>query len=261
MAFLGGSYHVWSATHNYYGCFMPKVGCSSWLHYLRVMQLPETLVRQDAQNFYRAVSHDEYGLHFRNWLDKSSAEHIKAERIINNPRVFKWAIVRHPWQRLVSGFRSKYEGSCNFSRECLAQKWKVPVSRRGGVVTFHEFVRALSTVPPQHLDGHFRPAFMLCELNRIPYDFIAELNNKDDTDYISQRIGFPQSFADVERSAYSQQSYYGGRTHSVHNCTVTTVALAERIYATDAATLGFSFEDAYYSCLHHGTTSLPSTST
>lgn len=222
------------------------------------MQLPKEVMDADAKQFYLAQSHDFYGLHFRNWSHYASEEeHVTAESIIRDPAVFKWAIVRHPWARLVSGYRSKYEGSCNFDRICLRNTWKVPVDRKGGIVTFHEFVEALGTVPPASLNGHFRPAYLLCELNRIPYDFIGELKSKEDTDYISMRIGYPKTFSEVERSEYNSKSYYGGRTNQLQNCTRETVAAAERLYAGDSAILGFDFKDAYFACEEYGKSQIP----
>eukprot|EP00050_Salpingoeca_kvevrii_P020830 m.103048 g.103048 ORF g.103048 m.103048 type:complete len:300 (+) comp9040_c0_seq2:547-1446(+) len=255
-----GSYHFWSTTREYFGCLMPKVGCSSWLHYIRTQQLPPEIAEIDTSKsrIYRPISRDEHGLHFRRFhpLDAARSDGRLAAKVLRNPRMFKFAVVRHPWWRLVSAYRSKYEGACAYSRSCLRDNFQLDVNvASSDVLSFHEFVEALGRSNPLSLNPHFRPAALLCELDRIPYDFIAELMSVSDTDYVSQRLGYNTTFAEAEAKRFAMTGsdrYYGGRTHHIHNCTEQTVAIAARIYAADASLLGYSFQDAYDSCRRFG---------
>ena len=97
---------------------------------------------------YQAVSYPEHGLYFKNHYDSAANNQTgqTALRSILNGgdstsigggggggvgvgagagKSFKFAIVRHPWDRLVSSFRSKYEGQCNYSTACMESRFRV----------------------------------------------------------------------------------------------------------------------------------------
>ena len=118
---------------------------------------------------YQTVSHPEHGLYFKDQYD-SGANNLTTLRSIlssgdssagvaDGPhdsahdrrigtagggtgpgKYFKWAIVRHPWDRLVSSYRSKYEGQCNYSTACMESRFRVP-AQNASFYTFHDFVR------------------------------------------------------------------------------------------------------------------------
>ena len=93
--------------------------------------------------------------------------------------------------------RSKFEGECDSQSECLRRKYRIMVHPSITNVTFHDFVVALTEMPTAKMDAHFKPITMLCELNRIKYDFVGTLGSTEDADYISKRIGYPVSFSDT----------------------------------------------------------------
>lgn len=235
---------------------MPKVGCSNMLHYLRRMLLPPVLYEAAMRRPFSPRSFDAHGLHFRR---STPADLARFERVAGNASVFRWAVVRHPWRRLVSGFRSKYEGECNFSRRCLRETFRVPVPDDASPLSFADFVEALSTQDADRMDPHFRPQHMLCQLHRVPYDFLADLARPEHMDALSRRMGMARTFTEVESEDAAQvfgAGYYGGRTHVVHNCSARTVRLAERLYGEDARLLGYSFAEARRACATLGRTSL-----
>jgi hypothetical protein len=255
-----GAMYIWSTSQRFFGCVMPKTGSTSWLHYIRSMLLPAQILTEikRSRHIYKPVSYDQYGLHFR----KPSLKELQlSESIINDLSYFKWVVVRHPWRRLVSSFRSKYEGECKGSRHCLRETFKVPLRHTiENTVTFHEFVEALASVDPIALDKHFRPAYLLCELDRIPYNFIGDLHVARDMDYISARMGFSKNFSSVATPLAAKafgEAYYSGRTHAVHNCTAATVHIAAHLYRHDARYLGCDFAEAMASCSTHGLSAPP----
>ncbi len=205
------------------------------------------------------MSHDEYGLHFWRVTSPHPGEALASAALLNNRHVFKWAVVRHPWDRIVSAFRSKYEGQCNRNRTCFRNEFALPTLADGSdPVQFHEFMESLARLRPSKMDPHFRPAHVLCELNRVAYDYIADLTNATETAFISERLGFNRSFGEVEfeKHAHSRNlsQYYHGRTHLAHKCTQATVELAQSIYGVDAQLLGYSFAEPARCCLTHGVT-------
>jgi hypothetical protein len=221
---------------------------------------------------YRRDSYDEHGFHFRNTLFGGFAEARAAEAIINSNTTFRFAVVRHPWERLLSAYRSKYEHACKGSRMCLVSGYNMVHLDRSDPnvpVSFDEFVHALAVQNPLELDHHFRPATTLCELNRIPYDFLLELTSQDDADYLARRLSLPRAFhvvpidtalngsavynaKSIAEQQASARAYYGPQP-----CTYETVAAAELLYGADAVLLGYSFQAAYDSCTQHGLSSPP----
>eukprot|EP00911_Craspedida_sp_UC1_P002696 UC1_evm3s1979 len=252
----------------YYACLVPKAGCSSWLSYLRHMHLPHGLATEiDRRAPYSKARHTEYGLDYLDPWGPLRRQGI--ESVVNDPSVFKFAVARHPWHRVISAYRSKYEGMCNFDPDCLTRQFGLDVSGGGGdgggesggdghghnKFSFHDFVRALARAPAHALDKHFRPVHLLCELPAHPYDALVDLSNATQVDAIAANVGFRATFSEFEadkRAAYDSQSYYHGRTHRVHNCTEETVRLAEQVYAGDAALLGYSFDGPRMWCRTRG---------
>jgi hypothetical protein len=125
-------------------------------------------------------------------------------------------------------------------------------------------------MPVLELNAHFRPQALLCELTTFPYDELVELKNLTQLDLAATKSGFSKPFSQVRfmlcldvlvgiiaclqlsQPASSGKGYYGGRTSKYHVCTTATVRLAEVVYGTDAALLGYTFDDAYKSCQEHG---------
>jgi len=207
LATIRGSYHVWSPKLRYFGCLVPKAGCTSWLEYIYHMHLPADLAKTYERGLakYHSISHMEHGLHFRAMDSRQNTTAIEA--VLNDPSYFKFVVARHPWHRLLSAYRSKYEGMCKADPVCFEKHFGVPANGQDDI-TFHDFVRLLSKMPPRSLDPHFRPATLLCELTRIAYNYTGDLTNTSDNDYISARVGFPVPFSvftEEKRMQYNEE--------------------------------------------------------
>jgi hypothetical protein len=184
------TYHIFNTKKKYFACLIPKAGCSSWLDYIRKgEQLPAQKI------FYAEINYPEQNFFYR----KNKIEDLNTVvKIINDQEYFKFVIVRHPWNRLVSAYRSKFEGQCQYDHECMKEKFGVPIDMNDPEpLTFHKFVQLLMLVPSAQLDKHFRPMHYLCELNHIPYDYVADLELPEDMNFISDKLGFQVSFAGV----------------------------------------------------------------
>lgn len=250
-----GSFHVYSQSNEFYGCLVPKVGCSSWLKYLKHMLLPSHPSVSDRSDVYTRSSHPG-NIVFRSQAPDGLIEGLRA---LTHQHYTKWIVVRHPWARIISGFRSKVEGECFLRRPCVRKYYlpHLPAVPNDAVVpiTFHEFIVHLSEMPAYRYDPHFRPITLLCQLRRIAFTTIADLDSQEDMAALSVLLGFQETFPEVmkeEQERYTSSEYYQGRTHVVHNCTRETVQHAEQIYGEDAALLGFDFQDAYKNCMMYG---------
>eukprot|EP00730_Choanoeca_flexa_P020223 TRINITY_DN9888_c2_g1_i1.p1 TRINITY_DN9888_c2_g1~~TRINITY_DN9888_c2_g1_i1.p1 ORF type:complete len:292 (+),score=4.65 TRINITY_DN9888_c2_g1_i1:68-943(+) len=251
-----GSHHLWSVNRQpaFYACFSPKVACSEWLKYIHKQMLPADKVPQGLK-IYARTKFLQYNLNRRD--QSSQADYYATKAIAQDPNVYKFAVVRHPWDRLNSAFRSKYEGACNYSKACLAVEYQLEevLKYPNKLLTFHQFVAAISRTPTLKLNPHFRPQTLLCELTTFPYDALVDLKNHTQLDQASDRCGFSMRFTEMSRPASTGARYYGGRTHKEHACTAATVRLAEAVYGVDAAVLGYSFSEAYDHCREHGVSS------
>ena len=68
----------------FYACILPKVGCTSWLRFLRSLHLPPDELSAFDAHPYRRESADQHGLHFRNTLTGGPTEARAAETILNS---------------------------------------------------------------------------------------------------------------------------------------------------------------------------------
>ena len=247
----------------FYACIQPKVGCTSWLKYIRSLHLPPDVLRAFDIHPYRRESFDQHGLHFRNTQTGGPFEARSTEDVINGGDFFKFAVVRHPWDRIISAYNSKYLVACKSSRTCLRSAFsmtELDVSKPTAKVTFDEFVRSIALQNPITIDQHFRPSSTLCELSRIHYDYLADLDSQEHASDIASILNLPTAF--TVKSAFSASSNLSDvkELRSVYAplpCTYETVAAAEYVYGEDARLLGYSFDDAYVSCNTYGLTSAP----
>jgi hypothetical protein len=256
-----GTFFVWNHERRFLGCIVPKIGCSSWIHFLRTMLLPKDIMDQikRLRQVYRPQSFDAYGLHFR---ANSQRDLDTFARIASDPAYFKWAVVRHPWDRLVSAYRSKYEGFCEYSRVCLREKFgfALPPADDNRSLSFHDFVATIAATAPERLDRHVRPVVLMCGLDAIGYNFLGDLGSHKQMDALSERLGFARRFSTLENRKAARTfgaRYYGGRTHKVQPCSRDTVVLAARVYAKDAAAGGYTFAEAMRACTEHGRSAPP----
>eukprot|EP00042_Codosiga_hollandica_P042548 m.392599 g.392599 ORF g.392599 m.392599 type:complete len:263 (+) comp56352_c0_seq14:214-1002(+) len=144
-------HQLWSTTHKFFVCLTLKSGCKSWLHLIRKMLLPAHVAERftGVQQFNTAPLY-EYGLFTRPHLfPEESAEtynstlEAEAEAVLNDPDYFKFAIVRHPWGRVISAYRQKYKEVCRSDRTCLALRFKlsaISLREPKKPLSFHEFL-------------------------------------------------------------------------------------------------------------------------
>jgi hypothetical protein len=189
---MEGCYHIMHMTRQFYSCIVPKVGCSHWLEYIR----KQDHIPPPGKNVYQT---DPYAvLNFSFVITPVLPSVLGFKAVAHNPSLFKWAVVRHPWKRLVSAYSSKFEGVCQGNVTCFAIHFSVAIPKNVTTLTFHEFVVYLSVQKPLvTLDPHFKPVSIMCQLESIHFDFIGDLDVKEDMDYISNRLGYAHTFTEV----------------------------------------------------------------
>ncbi|XP_069938020.1 carbohydrate sulfotransferase 11-like [Cherax quadricarinatus] len=115
----------------------------------------------------------------------------------------KFLIVRHPYQRLLSAYRDKLEGTGeefyikNYAYD-IAKTYRqdggdTNISKPGNGLTFSEFVSYVSDRPKDGFDEHWRPYTQLCFPCDIHYDVIGKYETLvKDSEYFLRLIGAPE---------------------------------------------------------------------
>jgi hypothetical protein len=162
-------------------CEIGKVASSTWRAILKA------LLGDDSRSRTSALLHP--------------LRHINA-----NDRHFKFFFVRHPFDRLVSAYVSKFVKPTSYWHELgphIIRKYRHTSSSLNGSntpktlkstnqVTFTEFVRYIIDVPlssPRN-DFHWYPQTLTCQPCRVKYDFIGHYETLyQDASYVLERLG------------------------------------------------------------------------
>ena len=108
-----------------------------------------------------------YGFKYLNQYPKE-----RSAEILNSDEYFKFVVVRHPFDRLVSAFNDKFI-NIKYRPDIIAR-----IKRRfhtGGDVTFEEFVSFLSDSYEIGSDMHWEKYENICRPCSVKYDFILKL--------------------------------------------------------------------------------------
>lgn len=160
-------------------CWIHKVASSSWskvFFYLKGTDVPASRLHEAAQKF-----------------SLSSAK-TELETSIANSLVF--TIVRHPFERLASAYRDKFELAkkyayiySHFANKILnlASPLEVNKHRRP---TFSEFVDYLLRMPVERFNDHWVPYYLHCHVCEMEYDIIGKMETiAEDMDFIAEESG------------------------------------------------------------------------
>ena len=114
-------------------------------------------------------------------------EHSELPAAISTSLVF--TVVRHPFERLVSAFRDKFELANKYSYVYSLYASKV-TGHRGGRPSFSQFVDYLLREPVQNYNDHWVPYWLHCHVCDIEYDIIGRMETLgDDSDFIAEQSG------------------------------------------------------------------------
>ena len=102
-----------------------------------------------------------------NQYAKVEAAEKRAAHVLNSTQFQRFAVVRHPWARLVATFHVAVT-TCSHVRACLKDRYHVPLDGEvTGNVTLNEMLAALLTLHPSQLHESFAPFSDVCELGTI----------------------------------------------------------------------------------------------
>ncbi|XP_071792339.1 carbohydrate sulfotransferase 11-like isoform X1 [Asterias amurensis] len=193
-------------SHKLMYCYIPKVGCTNWKRILLVLKG----VYNDTKLIGQSQSHT-LTSKFIKPLSSYSLEEA-TERLENYT---KFVFVRHPLERILSGFRDKFQknyGSSTIFRKNFGPKIasygstkKVPLRPDGTLnVTFGQFVRYIGDSKNIFSnDGpteHWSDMYKMCQPCMINYDIIGKFSSlHEDANFTLQaagmdgKVSYPQS--------------------------------------------------------------------
>ena len=236
----------------YYACFVAKAGTSSWLEVVYRQHLGDEYDTFFLNHkLHERASVPQRGLYLRRprkmpqydvWKRLDDA----ATDVINNSSYFKFAVVRHPWNRLVSAFIDKYHEDCKSHRRCLHSQFALNVNTTSTEpFTLTELLEVLIRMQPPSINEHFASAVDLCEMNHMEYDFIGDLGDPDNNNFLLNRTHNTGPLP-------HENGPKGAMIASRVACDETTVLLAKHYFQKDLRKFGYTLDDAHEACAKYG---------
>ncbi|NXC39580.1 CHST9 sulfotransferase, partial [Penelope pileata] len=173
--------------HKFTYCEVPKVGCSNWKRIIFILQ---TGLNMEASE----IEHEH--IHQTSMIKRLTAyPPDKQEEILNN--YTKVMFTRHPLERLVSAYRDKFLHPEPYYSTAVANVIRAMFRKNKNSsekVSFQEFVSFIIANPPNALDIHWKPMFLLCDPCNIRYDILGKYETLGlDSERVLKAIGAPKS--------------------------------------------------------------------
>ena len=117
---------------------------------------------------------------------------------------FRFMVVRHPFERLLSAYRDKLEDLSRdlqardgyyytmYGKHIVAEYRDKADSNLTGIIepTWKEFITYILNTPATKYDEHWMPIWMLCSPCIIRYDAVSKMETfSEDTQFILQQAG------------------------------------------------------------------------
>ena len=147
----------------------PKVGCSTIKSSLQKLEL------LDHANIL-----DHKFIHNRNYsplLKPSQVQNLHL--LFERPDFFKFCFVRNPYTRILSAYLDKIVRNKRAKIQILRRHRK-SYFRKDRFVSFTEFVKIISKIPPEQKNSHWREQFYESMWSKINYDFVGNFEEIED---------------------------------------------------------------------------------
>ncbi|XP_072194706.1 carbohydrate sulfotransferase 9-like [Excalfactoria chinensis] len=190
--------------HKFTYCEVPKVGCSNWKRTIFILQ--EGLNVEASE-----IEHDH--IHQTSLIKRLSAypPGVREEFLNNYTKVM---FTRHPLERLVSAYRDKLLHFEPYYSTTVANQIKAMFRKNknsSAKVSFQEFVSFITAEPPNTLDIHWKPMFLLCDPCNIHYDILGKYETLGlDSEQVLKAIGAPKSLRYPSLKRYGSEKRTNG---------------------------------------------------
>lgn len=200
---------------NFIWCGVPKAGSSTWTYNLLKLAGTKT---NNATKIHKIL---------RDFYPKPNNKAVF-------PGTFKFMVVRHPFERILSAYRDKLE---DYSRDqeyrdgfyyehygkYIAKKYRDPTNDRDAKEpSWREFIAYVIDTPISKFDKHWIPIWTLCSPCNMKYNVIAKMESfAVDTQFILEEGGLDDELqvewkhhTGTGQSGDLQRDYYGQLSES-----------------------------------------------
>jgi hypothetical protein len=152
-----------SLSYKYIFVETPKAGCTTIKEALQRLELRDpTFDRKEVADF-----------HARDSSPLLNARQVGSFRkLVNDPGMFKFCFVRHPFTRLLSCYLDKIQRNRPQKVDILRQLG-LPETKLDTPVAFDQFVAAVVDQPVSVMDPHWRVQYYQTMQDGIRYDFVG----------------------------------------------------------------------------------------
>ena len=159
-------------------CIVLQAGHTHWLQAIYNQRVDPDRLRFDHEvnNNSSLLSRTSYPDASLVFASPSTSQALN--NVMTDDRMFKFAVVRHPWVRFVSAYRDMYLERCHGDRTCLFDQYGVPLYLAiTNIATLDEVLEALLSLSWRAMNAHFRPAAISCDVQHTPYNYIADISS------------------------------------------------------------------------------------
>ncbi|KAM4898274.1 carbohydrate sulfotransferase 9-like [Sylvia borin] len=228
--------------HKFVYCEVPKVGCSNWKRTIFVLQ-------SDLNAKAAEIEHD--NIHHTSLIKRlvSYPPALQKEFLSNYTKVM---FTRHPLERLVSAYRDKLLHSEQYYSTTLADEIRAMFRKKktSEKVSFQEFVNYVMAKPPQNLDIHWKPMFLLCDPCNIHYDILGKYETLGlDSEHVLKAIGAPESlqFPSLKRYGSEKRTDSSITLEYLRQLTSQQIEKIKKLYEMDFFLFNYTmkYEDSF----------------
>ena len=201
-------------THRVMYCAVPKAGCSTWKTVLLQMASGKDIDTLKADEGHLGVHkrtvQRKFGL-------KSLADYTPEEQRQRLDSYFKFTVVRHPFTRLVSGYKDKFHSknrllSNSFGRAVRKGNFSGAVTLKwpeSDDISFSTFIKSIAAVDKDtYYNIHWASMSQVCQPCFIDYDYIGKVETMErDAKVIFTRMGV-SNMTLPHRNSHQQKEDY-----------------------------------------------------
>ncbi|XP_071483693.1 carbohydrate sulfotransferase 11-like [Diadema antillarum] len=226
-------------------CFIPKVGCTNWKSVMLVLDGANQSL-SDLQ--LKEIHYEGKGTHLRDLTQYSRADRT---RILTTYKKFMY--VRHPFVRLLSAYKNKFEDVMKYPVDrdlskvankiiklCRDNVTREDLSAKDKHVSWREFTFFLTSPGGPSSNEHFNFMHRLCDPCTVKYDFIGKLETvAEDAPYMLRQLGVESNVTYPSRDNFHETNSSAVFNKALRKLSNDTISKLLQVYAHDFGMFGY----------------------